>query len=383
MSKPDLYEVLGVSKTATDAEIKKAYKRKAMKYHPDRNQGDGAKAAEEKFKEINQAYEVLSDSQKRSAYDQFGHAGIDPSMGGGPGGFGGGAGGFDFGDVFGDIFGDVFGGGRGGRGAGARSSAQRGADLLHQAHLTLEQAVHGDKITIKVPTMTNCDSCTGTGSQDGSKPVTCSQCHGAGQVRLQQGFIAVQQTCPKCRGAGHEIKNPCRTCHGTGRKRDEKTLSVKIPAGVDTGDRIRLTGEGEIGERGGPSGDLYVEVVVAQHNIFTREENHLHCEVPISFTTAALGGEIEVPTLSGKLKVKVQAGTQTGKIYRLRGKGVKSVRGGSTGDLLCKVIIETPVNLTDEQKALLVKFNSSIEQNKDKHSPKSSSWFDRVKSFLS
>ena len=380
MSKSDLYEVLGVSKNATEAEIKKAYKRKAMKYHPDRNQGGDSKQAEEKFKEVSQAYEVLSNSQKRSAYDQFGHAGIDSSMGGGSGGFGG-AGGFDFGDVFGDIFGDVF-GGRAGRGAGARGP-QRGADLLHQAHLTLEQAVHGDKLTVKVPSMSACNSCTGTGAQDGSRPEICSQCGGAGQVRLQQGFIAVQQTCPKCRGAGQEIKNPCRTCHGTGRKRDEKTLSVKIPAGVDTGDRIRLTGEGEIGERGGPAGDLYVEVVVAEHEIFKREENHLHCDVPISFATATLGGDIEVPTLTGKLRVKVQPGTQTGKLYRLRGKGVKSVRGGSTGDLLCKVVVETPVNLTDEQKTLLVKLNSSIEKDKDKHNPKSTSWFDKVKKFLS
>jgi molecular chaperone DnaJ len=371
MSKRDLYEVLGVSKNATEAEIKKAYKRMAMKYHPDRNQGD--KKAEESFKEVNAAHEILSDSQKRAAYDQFGHAGVDPSMGGGAG-----ARGFDFGDVFGDIFGDVFGGGRGGR-----AQARRGADLLHQVSLTLEQAVKGDKLNIKVPTLVSCDPCKGKGTSDGSAPETCSTCKGSGQIRIQQGFIAMQQTCSACRGSGQVIKNPCRNCHGTGRQRDYKTLSVKIPAGVDTGDRIRLAGEGEIGERGSASGDLYVEVQVKEHDIFKREENHLYCEIPISFLTATLGGDVEVPTLlDGKLKLKIQEGTQTGKVYRLRGQGVKSVRGGSTGDLLCKVTVETPVSLTDGQKAILLKFDASLAENPDKHYPKNKSWLDRIKEFL-
>lgn len=372
MSKRDLYEVLGVSKTSTDEEIKKAYKRLAMKYHPDRNQGD--KKAEESFKEVNSAYEILSDKQKRAAYDQFGHAGVDPSMGGGQGGRG-----FDFGDSFGDIFSEFFGGGR----SNGRTQARRGGDLLHQLSLTLEQAVKGEKLTIKVPTLVSCSPCNGKGTADGSAPDTCPSCKGAGQVRIQQGFIAMQQTCPQCRGAGQVIKNPCRSCHGTGRQRDYKTLSVSIPAGVDTGDRVRLAGEGEIGERGAPSGDLYVEMQVKEHDIFKREDNHLYCEVPISFMTATLGGDIEVPTLlDGKLKLKIQEGTQTGKVYRLRGQGVRSVRGGSTGDLLCKVIIETPVKLTDAQKAMLLKFDASLAANSDQHYPKNKSWLDRIKEFL-
>lgn len=374
MSKRDLYEILGVAKNAADPDIKKAYKRLAMKYHPDKNQGD--KTAEEKFKEINGAYAILSDPQKRSAYDQFGHAAVDGSAGGGGGS--GGFGGFDFGDAFGDMFGDFFGGGR----SNKRGGAQRGADLLHKVELTLEQAVKGDKITLRVPTLVSCDVCDGKGTADGSKPESCSSCHGTGQVHLRQGFLAVQQTCPHCRGAGTIIKNPCRSCHGSGRKRDQKTLSVTIPPGVDTGDRIRLTGEGEIGERGGPSGDLYIEVHLIEHPIFKRQDNHLYCEVPISFVTAALGGEVEVPTLAGKLKLKIDPGTQTGKVYRLRNQGVKPARGGSTGDLLCKVNVETPVHLTADQKKLLTDFDELIGQNKDKHSPKSILWFNSLKSFF-
>lgn len=379
MSKRDLYETLGVAKSASDEDIKKAYKRLAMKHHPDRNQGDekAKKESEAKFKEINTAYAILSDNQKRSAYDQFGHAGVDGSAGGQGGG--GGFGGFDFSDVFGDMFGDVF-GGRGG--ANKRGGAQRGADLLHKVELTLEQAVKGDKITLRVPTLVSCDTCSGKGTSDGSKPEGCSHCQGSGQIHIRQGFMAIQQACPHCRGAGTVIKNPCRTCHGSGRKRDHKTLSVSIPAGVDTGDRIRLTGEGEVGERGGASGDLYVEVHLHDHAIFKRQDSHLYCEVPISFATATLGGEIEVPTLSGKLKLKIDAGTQTGKLYRLRNKGVKSVRGGSTGDLLCKVHVETPVNLTADQKKLLSSFEESLLENKDKHSPKSNSWLNSVKNFF-
>ncbi len=373
MSKRDLYEILGVAKNAAEADIKKAYKRLAMKYHPDKNQGN--KEAEEKFKEINNAYSILSDAQKRSAYDQFGHAAVDGSAGAGPGG---GFGGFDFGDAFGDMFGDFFGGGRGSK----RGGAQRGADLLHKVELTLEQAVKGDKITLRVPTLVGCDTCDGKGTSDGSKPESCIHCHGTGQVHIRQGFMAIQQTCPHCRGAGTVIKNPCRTCHGSGRKRDHKTLSVTIPPGVDTGDRVRLSGEGEIGERGGPSGDLYIEIHLKDHSIFKRQDNHLYCEVPISFVTAALGGEIEVPTLSGKLKLKIDAGTQTGKVYRLRNQGVKPARGGSTGDLLCKVNVETPVNLTADQKKLLNDFDLLIMENKDKHTPKSMSWLNSLKGFF-
>ena len=381
MSKRDLYEVLGVAKSASDEEIKKAYKRLAMKHHPDRNQGDEAskKKSEAAFKEINNAYGVLSDKQKRSAYDQFGHAAVDGSAGGAPGGGAhGGFGGFDFSDMFGDMFGDAFGGGR----SSKRGGAQRGADLLHKVDLTLEQAVKGDKITLRVPTLVGCDTCSGKGTSDGSKPESCSHCHGTGQVHLRQGFIAIQQPCPQCRGAGTVIKNPCKTCHGSGRKRDHKTLSVTIPAGVDTGDRVRLTGEGEVGERGGPSGDLYIEVHLQDHPIFKRQESHLYCEVPISFATATLGGEIEVPTLTGKLKLKIDPGTQTGKLYRLRGKGVKSARGGSTGDLLCKVNVETPVNLTADQKKLLSSFDELILANKDKHAPKENSWLNSIKIFF-
>jgi len=370
----DFYDTLGVSKSASDAEIKKAYKRKAMKFHPDRNQGD--KGAEEKFKQINRAYEVLSDSQKRAAYDQFGHAGVDPSMGGG-GGFGGqaGAGGFNFGDIFGDIFGEVFNG-------GGRASAQRGADLLHRVDLSLVDAVKGAQVEIVVPKQVACDTCHGSGAKPGTKPVTCTQCNGTGQIRMQQGFLAVQQTCPACRGTGKIIKDPCTDCRGHGRKRKNETLSVKIPAGVDTGDRVRLTGKGEAGEQGAPAGDLYVEVNVLEHPIFKRQDNHLYCELPISFVTAALGGEIEVPTLDGKVKLKVHPGTQSGKLYRIRGKGVTSVRGGSTGDLLCRTVVETPVQLTSEQKALLTSFNESLNKDKRKHNPHVDSWFDKVKRFL-
>lgn len=381
MSKRDLYEILGLAKSASDADIKKAYKRLAMKHHPDRNQGDEAakKKSEAEFKEINSAYAILSDNQKRSAYDQFGHAGVDPSaaqQGFHGGGFGGGFAGFDFSD-FGDMFADAFGGR-----SSKRGGAQRGADLLHKVELTLEQAVRGDKITIKIPTLVSCTTCEGKGTADGSKPETCSHCKGTGQVHIRQGFMAIQQPCSQCRGAGTIIKNPCKTCHGSGRKRDQKTLSVTIPAGVDTGDRVRLSGEGEIGERGGPSGDLYIEVHLKDHAIFKRQDSHLYCEVPISFATAALGGEIEVPTLEGRLKLKIDAGTQTGKLYRLRNKGVKPARGGSTGDLLCKVNVETPVSLTSEQKEWLALLEKSLLEHKEKHSPKASSWLNNIKTFF-
>lgn len=371
MSKRDYYEVLGVDKSADERDIKKAYKRLAMKYHPDRNQGD--KGQEEKFKEAQEAYEILMDSQKRAAYDQYGHAGVDPNRGGGHGG------GADFGDIFGDVFGDIFGGSR-----GRQSRARQGADLRYNLELSLEEAVRGKSVEIRVPTLVGCESCDGSGSKKGSTPTTCPTCHGNGQVQMRQGFFAVQQTCPTCSGRGKIIADPCRSCHGQGRVEKTKTLSVKVPAGVDTGDRIRLTGEGEAGENSAPSGDLYVQVHVRDHEIFTRDGNNLYCEVPLSFTRAALGGEIEVPTLEGKVKLKVTPETQTGKMFRLRGKGVKSVRSGGIGDLICKVVIETPVNLSAKQKELLDELEKSMGTGKDvaKNRPKESGFFDGVKKFF-
>ena len=371
MSKRDYYEVLGVDKSAGEREIKKAYKKLAMKYHPDRTQGD--KGLEDKFKEIQEAYEILSDSQKRAAYDQYGHAGVDPNRGGG--GFGGGA---DFGDIFGDVFGDIFGGGRGGR----QSRARQGSDLRYNLELTLEEAVRGKSVDIRVPTLVECEVCDGSGAKKGSSPKTCPTCHGNGQVQMRQGFFAVQQTCPTCSGKGKIIEDPCNSCHGHGRKEKTKTLNVKIPAGVDTGDRIRLSGEGEAGENGAPPGDLYVQVHVREHDIFKRDGNNLYCEVPLSFTTAALGGELEVPTLDGKVKLKISPETQTGRMFRLRGKGVKSVRSGAMGDLMCKVVVETPVNLSSRQKELLQKLEESMGKASSKHSPKAQGFFDGVKKFF-
>ncbi|MCB1723903.1 MAG: molecular chaperone DnaJ [Gammaproteobacteria bacterium] len=376
MSKRDYYEVLGVAKNASEAEIKKAYRRLAMKHHPDRNTGDKAVEAEKNFKEAKEAYEVLSDAQKRAAYDQFGHAGVDPSMG--AGGFGGGRGGASFSDIFGDVFGDIFGGGRGGGG----SRVQRGADLRYNLELSLEDAVSGTSVKIKVPTWTKCDTCGGSGAKKGTSPKTCGTCQGAGQVRMQQGFFSVQQTCPTCRGRGTVIEDPCGTCRGQGRVQETKTLSVKVPPGVDTGDRIRLQGEGEAGDHGGPPGDLYVQVHVREHAIFTRDDSHLYCEVPIDFPTAALGGELEVPTLNGKVMLKIPEGTQTGKMFRMRGKGVKPVRGGPQGDLICRVVVETPVKLTDHQRDLLSQLHKSLQGGGSKHSPNAHSWLDRVKSFF-
>ena len=375
MSKRDYYDVLGVAKNASEAEIKKAYRRLAMKHHPDRNTGDKSAEAESSFKEAKEAYEVLSDAQKRAAYDQFGHAGVDPSMG--AGGFGGGRGGASFSDIFGDVFGDIF----GGRGGG-RSHVHRGADLRYNLQLTLEEAVAGTSAKIRVPTLVRCNVCNGSGAKKGTSPKTCSTCAGHGQVRMQQGFFSVQQTCPACRGRGTVIESPCNACQGAGRVQQHKTLSVKVPAGVDTGDRIRLAGEGEAGESGGPPGDLYVQVAVKEHAIFTRDDNNLFCEVPISFVKAALGGELEVPTLEGKVMLKIPLGTQGGKLFRIRGKGVKPVRGGPVGDLICKVMVETPVNLTEHQKALLREFEQTMTDSGSKHSPQHSSWMDGVKKFL-
>ncbi len=375
MSKRDYYEILGVQKNASEAELKKAYRRMAQKYHPDRNPDD--KAAEEKFKEVKEAYEVLSDARKRAAYDQFGHAGVDPNAGPGPGGFG--AGGASFSDIFGDVFGDIFGGG-GGRGG---QRAYRGADLRYNLELTLEEAVAGTTVKIRVPTMTACTACGGSGARSGSRPETCTTCGGVGQVRMQQGFFSVQQTCPRCRGTGTIISDPCTVCHGHGRVQETKTLSVKVPAGVDTGDRIRLAGEGEAGENGGPPGDLYVQIRVKEHAIFTREDNNLYCEVPIPFVTAALGGELEVPTLDGRVVLKIPEGTQSGKLFRLRGKGVQPVRGGPVGDLMARVVVETPVNLSAKQKELLREFERTLgEKGGSHHNPKSHSWLDGVKRFF-
>lgn len=373
MSKRDYYETLGVSRDANEADIKKAYRRLAMKYHPDRN-ADNAEA-EEKFKEAKESYDVLSDAQKRAAYDQFGHAGVDPSAAAG------GAGGFNsdaFSDVFGDVFGDIFGGGRG----GGRQRAYRGADLRYNLEMSLEDAVFGTSVSIRVPTLASCNTCGGSGAKKGTAPTTCTTCGGVGQVRMQQGFFSVQQACPNCRGQGKVISEPCSACHGQGRIQEHKTLSVKVPAGVDTGDRIRLSGEGEAGENGGPSGDLFVHVQVKPHPIFKRDENDLLCEMPISIGTAALGGELEVPTLSGKLKLKVPSETQSGKMFRMRGKGVKPVRGGPAGDLLCRVAVETPVKLNSKQKELIREFEQSIQQDSKHHSPQSASWMDRVKRFF-
>jgi molecular chaperone DnaJ len=368
MAKRDYYEVLGVSKNATEAELKKAYRRLAMKHHPDRNPDN--EESEEQFKEAKEAHDVLSDAQKRAAYDQFGHAGVENSAGGGPGGAG-------FGDIFDSVFGDIFGGG--GRGG---ERVYRGADLRYELSLTLEEAVAGTTVKVRVPKHVNCESCAGSGAKKGSSPVSCTTCNGVGQVRMQQGFFSVQQTCPKCRGAGKMITDPCSSCNGQGRVRDNKTISVKVPAGVDTGDRIRLSGEGEAGQNRGPSGDLYVDVSVKEHAIFRRDDSNLYCDVPISFATATLGGEIEVPTLDGRVTLKIPAESQTGKMFRLRAKGVKSVRGSSKGDLLCRVAVETPVNLNKKQKELLKEFEKAMNNDSKKHSPRASTWLDGVKKFF-
>ncbi len=368
MSKRDYYEVLDVERGATQQEIKKAYRRIAMKNHPDRHP-DNPKA-EARFKEANEAYEVLSDSEKRSAYDQYGHDGLNQQ------GFGG-AGAQGFSDIFGDMFGDIFGGG-----GGRRSHVQRGADLSYTLELSLEDAVKGSNVKIRVPTNVACKTCDATGAKPGTEPEDCSTCGGVGQVRMRQGPFSVQQTCPRCQGAGKTIKDPCDTCHGRGAVHENKTLSVKVPAGVDNGDRIRLSGEGEAGMHGGPAGDLYVQMAVKSHPIFERDGRDLHCEIPISFSDAALGGELEVPTLEGKVKLKIPSETQTGKLFRLRGKGVTPVRGGPQGDLLCRVIVETPIHLTKRQKEILNEFAEIQQGEGNKQSPKKTSWFDGVKSFV-
>jgi molecular chaperone DnaJ len=372
MAKQDYYELLEVPRNASEADIKKAYRRLAMKYHPDRNPDD--QGAEEKFKEAKEAYDVLSDARKRAAYDQFGHAGVDAAAAG-AGGYS--ARGASFSDIFDDVFGDIFGGARGGR----RSTVFRGADLRYDLDLGLENAVQGTTVRIRVPTQVTCATCEGSGAKKGTSPVTCTTCGGQGQVRMQQGFFSIQQTCPRCKGRGTVVSEPCPTCKGQGRTQETRTLSVKIPPGIDTGDRIRLAGEGEAGEGGGPPGDLYVQIRVKPHPIFTREGNDLYCEMPIAFTTAALGGEVDAPTLEGRVKLRIPAETQSGKLFRLRGKGVRSVHGHDTGDLLCRVIIETPVNLSDRQKELLREFGQTLDE-KHEHTPRTRSWFDGVRKFF-
>ncbi len=369
MAKRDYYEVLGVKRGASDDEIKKAYRRLAMKHHPDRNSDD--ETAAQRFKEAREAYDVLSDAGKRATYDQFGHDGL--RAGAGRGGFS--AEGFS--DIFGDVFGDIFGGGRRGR-----SQVFRGADLGYELRLDLEKAVAGDTVTIEVPTQAVCDTCDGSGARKGSAPTTCSTCNGVGQVRMQQGFFSIQQTCPACKGAGTVISDPCDDCHGRGRVAHTKKLSVKVPPGVDDGDRIRLSGEGEAGRNGGPPGDLYVEIRVNPHKLFTREGPDLSTEVPVSIATAALGGEVELPTLDGHVSLKIPPGTQSGKQFRLRGKGVVTVRDRHKGDLYARVVVETPVNLTDEQKKLLQKFEDSIAKGGDRHNPRAEGWLDTVKRFF-
>ena len=374
MAKRDYYETLGVSKSASGADIKKSYRRLAMKHHPDRNTDDDS--AEAKFKEVKEAYEVLSDADKRASYDQFGHEGLS-ARSAGPGGFGGDGFGDIFGDIFGDAFGDILGGGR-------RRGRQvyRGADLGYEMRLDLEDAISGDSVTIEVPTQISCETCDGSGAKKGTKPVSCTTCNGVGQVRMQRGNFSIQQACPACKGVGTVIADPCTVCHGRGRVRKTKTLSVKVPAGVDDGDRIRLSGEGEAGRNGGPPGDLYVEIRVNPHKLFTRDGADLACEVPVSVAIGTLGGEVELPTLDGNVSLKVPAGTQSGKIFRLRGKGVITVRDPRKGDLFAKVAIETPVNLTPEQKELLGQFDELIRAGGEKHSPRAGGWVDTVKRFF-
>ncbi|RQO41158.1 molecular chaperone DnaJ [Variovorax sp. KBW07] len=377
-TKRDYYETLGVPKNASEEEIKKAYRKLAMKHHPDRNHGDTSKDAEAKFKEVKEAYEMLSDGQKRAAYDQYGHAGVDPNMRGGPGaeGFGG------FAEAFGDIFGDVFGGARGGRTSSGRQ-VFRGSDLSYAMEVTLEEAADGKEAQIRIPSWDNCDTCKGTGAKPGTKPITCTTCHGAGAVQMRQGFFSVQQTCPTCHGSGKIVPEPCTVCHGQGKIKNNKTLEVKIPAGIDDGMRIRSTGNGEPGTNGGPPGDLYIEIRLKKHELFERDGDDLHCVVPVSVTTAALGGEINVPTLKGAAAIDIPDGTQSGKQFRLRGKGIKGVRSSYPGDLYCHVRVETPVKLTEHQRKLLKELDESLKKGGDKHSPTDKSWFDKAKEFFS
>ncbi len=372
MAKRDYYELLGVSKDVSNQEIKKAYRRLAMKYHPDRNPDDAS--AEEKFKEASEAAEILTDDEKRAAYDRYGHEAFESS--GVHSGFGGFGNASNFSSIFEDVFGDIFSGGRGGR-----SQAQRGSDLRYTLEVNLEQAVKGSNPQIVIPTLVACKECGGSGAKKGTSPVDCVQCAGAGQITARQGFFSIQQTCPRCRGTGKMIGDPCRPCRGQGRVEEKRTLSVKVPRGVDTGDSIRLTGQGEAGGPGASAGDLYVQISVRDHPIFKRDGENLFCEVPISFSDAALGGELEVPTLDGRVSLKIPPETQTGKLFRLRGKGVDvtQIRGGGIGDLLCRVLVETPVRLSKRQKDLLREFEG---ESSDKQSPQRANWFAGVKRFF-
>lgn len=377
MAKRDYYDILGVPRNASEDDIKKAYRKLAMKHHPDRNQGDKAKAAEEKFKEAKEAYEMLTDAQKRAAYDQFGHAGVDPNMGArgaGPEGFGG------FAEAFGDIFGDIFGGaaGAGGRRAGGQQ-VYRGNDLSYAMEITLEEAARGKDTQIRIPSWDGCETCKGTGAKPGTSPKTCGTCNGNGTVHMRQGFFSIQQTCPHCHGGGKIIADPCTACNGAGRIKKQKTLEVKIPAGINEGMRIRSAGNGEPGQNGGPSGDLYIEIRVRQHDIFERDGDDLHCTVPVGLTTAALGGTIEVPTLGGNAEIELPEGTQHGKTFRLRGKGIKGIRSSYPGDLYAHVAVETPVKLTEHQRKLLKDLDESLRKGGERHSPNEKSWADRVK----
>jgi molecular chaperone DnaJ len=374
VAKRDYYEVLGVNRDASEEEVKKAYRKLAMKWHPDRNP-DNPKA-EERFKEAKEAYEILTDASKRQAYDQFGHAGVDPAAAG-AGAAGAGFGGAGFGDIFSDIFGEIFGGARGGR-----SNVFRGADLRYNLEIALEQAAHGFETKIRIPTLSECETCHGSGAKPGTQPQTCATCRGAGQVRVSQGPFSIAQTCPRCHGSGKTVAHPCPACSGAGRIKHQKTLSVKIPAGVDEGDRVRLSGEGEAGVNGGPPGDLYVQVHLKPHPVFQRDHDDLHCEMPVSFTVAALGGEIEIPTLDGSARIKVPSETQSGKTFRLRGKGIKGVRSHLPGDLFCHVVVETPVNLTSRQRELLHEFESISQKDAARHNPRAKGWFDKVKEFF-
>ncbi|MCX7234519.1 MAG: molecular chaperone DnaJ [Burkholderiales bacterium] len=375
MAKRDYYEVLGVPKNASDEEIKKAYRKQAMKHHPDRNQGDAAKVAEEKFKESKEAYEMLADPQKRAAYDQHGHAGVDPNMRGGGEGHAG------FAEAFGDIFGDMFGQQRGRSGGGRQ--VFRGNDLSYAMEVTLEEAARGKEAQIRIPSWDTCDLCHGSGAKPGTQVKTCGTCHGQGTVQIRQGFFSVQQTCPTCRGTGKVIPEPCTACSGQGKIKRQKTLEIKIPAGIDGGMRIRSANNGEPGTNGGPTGDLYIEIRLKKHDIFEREGDDVHCSVPVSFAAAAMGGEIEVPTLSGKAAIDIPEGTQTGKQFRLRGKGIKGVRASYPGDLYCHIVIETPVKLSEHQRKLLREFDESLKKGGGKHSPSGDTWTDRLKGFFS
>ena len=375
MAKRDFYEILGVPKNASDEDIKKSYRKLAMKFHPDRNQGESAKEAEVKFKEAKEAYEMLSDPQKRAAYDQHGHAGVDPNMRG-PGGEGMGG----FAEAFGDIFGEMF--GQQQRGRGGRQ-VFRGGDLSYGMEVTLEEAAKGKEAQIRIPTHENCEVCSGTGAKPGTQAKTCGTCGGAGAVQVRQGFFSVQQTCPTCRGMGKTISDPCIPCAGQGKIKKQKTLEVKIPAGIDGGMRIRSAGNGEPGTNGGPPGDLYIEIRQKKHDIFERDGDDLHCTVPINIVTAALGGEIDVPTLDGKAAIDLPEGTQNGKQFRLRGKGIKGVRASYPGDLYCHITVETPVKLTEPQRKLLKELDESFKKGGNKHSPTGDSWTDKLKGLFS